>query len=535
MDVHSFPASELPHTSKLYSAFLTDFSRLQHFYAHPPTLEGARAAAGTPRPYRAALRDVVQILREQAGGFGADESASRNLDRLAGGAVAVVTGQQVGLFGGPAYSFYKALTAIAIAADLTQSGLDAVPVFWLAGEDHDLAEVNHCYWPIRSGLIRLAITPQEGAGSSVSEIALGAGIGEVLSQAVESLEGAGVDWVENALHESYSAHETFSSAFGKLMARLLAGRGMILLDPSDARLHRLAAPVYRGALEHRAELAADLLARNKQLEKAGLHAQVKVSERSILLFLRVDGQRRPIRLRNRKLIAGDATFAPEELLALVESEPRRFSANVLLRPVVQDYLLPTAGYVGGPAEVAYFAQAEVVYRRLQCPMPAILPRAGFTVVDAHVGKLLRRYGLTVSDIFQGQQVVRRRMERMSLPAGLVRQFDAGEKTLRTLLRKLRVPLRKLDRTLEGGLDTAERKMLFQFLKLRGKAGRSENFRTGVLDTHERAVLAALYPHNQPQERLHNLLPVLARHGPELLDTLQQRCGTGGAQHQVIHL
>jgi bacillithiol biosynthesis cysteine-adding enzyme BshC len=535
MDVHSFPASELPHTSKLYSSFLTDFSRVQRFYAHPPALDGARAAAQAARPGKSVLPQVVQILRQQAVAFGADASVSQSLDRLAAGAVAVVTGQQVGLFGGPAYAFYKALTAVAIASELSESGIAAVPVFWLAGEDHDLAEVNHCYWPRRNGLQRLEVTPEEGAGCSVSEIKLGLAVEPLVAQAVESLEGEAVEWVEQALRASYLPQETFSSAFGKLMARLLAGRGMVLLDPSDPRLHRLAATVYRRALEQRNELGSDLLRRNKELEKAGLHAQVKVSERGTLLFLRVDGQRLPVRLRNHKFVTGDSAFSVDELLALVDSAPERFSANVLLRPVVQDFLLPTAAYVGGPAEVAYFAQAEAVYRRLQCPMPAILPRAGFTLVDAHVGKLLRRYGLTVSDLFQGRQAVRRRMEQLSLPAGLMRQFDSGEKSLRAALRKLRAPLRKLDRTLEGALDSGERKMLYQFLKLRGKAGRSENFRTGVVDRHEQAVLESLYPHHQPQERVHNLLLVLARHGPELLDFLLRHCADGGSQHHVVHL
>lgn len=536
MECHCLPAHELPHTSKLYSAFLTDFARLRRFYAHTPDEKGAKAAAKGAKVPAEVRSQMAEMLREQNRAFGAGADVQRNIDRLAAGAVAVVTGQQVGLFGGPAYSFYKALTAIALAKGLTAAGAEAVPVFWLASEDHDLAEINHCYWPASGGVLeRLALDSSESdAGKSVGRIALGAAVGPLIKRATELLDGESRDWIAGALHESYTPGETYSSAFGKLFARLLAGRGLILLDPTDPRLHRMAAPVYARALEERDALTKDLLARGKELDRAGFHSQVKVTERGTLLFLHVGKQRTALRKKGDALAAGSETHSTEALRSLLESAPERFSANALLRPVVQDSLLPTAAYIGGPAEIAYLAQSQVIYERLLGRMPAVLPRAGFTLVDSHVAKLLKRYGLKVQDVLAGRQGVRRAMELASLPRGLARQFDGGEKALRSLLRKLRSPLRKLDRTLEGALDTAERKMLHQFLKLRAKAGRSENLRTGVMDRHEQALLDSLSPHHAIQERVHSLLPWLARFGPELLDELGRRAA-GGTQHQVLFL
>jgi hypothetical protein len=168
-------------------------------------------------------------------------------------------------------------------------------------------------------------------------------------------------------------------------------------------------------------------------------------------------------------------------------------------------------------------------------MPAILPRAGFTLIEQHMTRLMKKYGLTFEEILRGRQHVRRKMEGAYLPAGLAKRFAAGEKDVQRLLRGLRVPLGKLDKTLLGALGTTERKMLYQFSKLRGKAGRAQNARTGLLDAHERMMLDALFPHRALQERSLSLLPFLARNGLTLLDELLHRTHVRNAQHQGMFL
>jgi bacillithiol biosynthesis cysteine-adding enzyme BshC len=535
MECHCLRPAELPHVTHLYATYLDDFGRLSEFYAHPPTEQGILAAAAGVHHDSRTLPQVVEVLREQNERLGADGATSRSLDRLAAGAVAIVTGQQVGLFSGPSYSIYKALSAIHIAQQLSKAGPEAVPVFWLATEDHDLAEINHCYWLGRRGLERFEVQPPDGAGRRVGEVRLGEPVRAAVARVRELLEGPWAEEVGDYLAESYSPDQTFGSAFGRLMGRLFAGQGIILLDPLDPRFHRLMAPIYRRAAEQNAALTGELRARSKKLEKAGYHAQVKVTERSTLLFLSLDGQRLPIRLRGEKFVAGSASFSLGELLDTIERVPEAFSANVLLRPVVQDALLPTAAYVGGPAEIAYYAQAEVAYRRLLGTMPAIVPRASFTLIEPQVARLLKKYGLGLRDVLRGRQHLRGKMERQFLAKALTKRFDTGEKTIRRLLAGLRTPLGKLDQTLLGALETAQRKMLYQFLRLRRKAGRAQNLRTGVVDAHERQVLEALFPHHDLQERTHCFLPLLARHGPGLLAELRQRTGTGVVQHQVLFL
>ncbi len=535
MECHCIRTVEVPRTTPLYAAYVENFAAVSDFFAYPPVPESVRRAAQDVHLDSRLRREVAEVLRAQNRRFGADAALEASLDRLAAGAVAVVSGQQVGLFSGPSYTIHKALTALRLAEDLSAAGTPAVAVFWLATEDHDLAEVNHCYWPSRVEVQRLELPSADLSGRRVGELLLGDSVRELVRRAAGMLEGPAAAQIAGALETSYSGAETYGSAFGKLMSRLFAGKGLILLDPLSPELHRLAAPIYRAALEQHTALRDELLGRGKALERAGYHAQVKITERNTLLFISVEGRRLPLRLRNEGFVLGQRAISLAQVKELLEASPETFSPNVLLRPVVQDMLLSTAAYVAGPAEVAYFAQASVAYRRLLGRMPVILPRASFTLVDSRAARLLRKYKLQFTDILRGRRHLRSQMERALLPRTLARRLDRGEKTLQSLLGGLRQPISQLDPTLPDALGTAERKMLYQFAKLRGKAARAMSFRSAVLDGHEHELLGQLLPENSLQERSLCLLPLLASHGIGLLDELAQRITPGRTQHQVLYL
>jgi bacillithiol synthase len=535
MECHCIPPAELPHASLLYSTYLTDFSRVSEFYVHPPDLTGISRAAAEMQFDDSIRRGVAGVLRNQNAAFGGDSETNRNLDRLRDGAAAVVTGQQVGLFGGPAFSVYKALTAIRLANELTAGGTNAVPVFWLATEDHDLAEVDHCFFDARNGLERFDLSVYGAEGRRVGEIQLGEAVRQPSSRASEILEGATAGDVARWISESYLPEETFGSAFAKLMTRIFAGRGLIFLDPLSPDLHRLSAPTMLRALREHEALAKELVARSAALDRAGFHAQVKVAENSTLVFRIVDGQRVAVRPKNGGFVAGKTEESLEETLQTAEQHPEQFSGNALLRPVIQDTLLPTIAYIGGPAEIAYHAQTSIVYKRLLGRAPAVLPRAGFTLVTAHVANLLKKYGVSVQDVFAGRQKLRAKMEAEVLPQELTQRFAEGEKTLQGLVEGLRDPLARLDKTLAGALDTAAEKMLYQFNSLRSKAGRAEGFRTGVLDAHEREITGLLLPNGELQERSLSLLPFLAANGGELLDHLGRHIKIGAGEHCILNL
>lgn len=576
MECRALPFRQLPHQPKLFIQFLDNFPSVRQFYPHPPTLAEITKSIQSidyPSDRRSA---VAQILQEQNSALGAGPTTFSNLDRFAAGALAVVSGQQVGLFSGPAYAIYKAVSAIQIARELTAAGHDAVPIFWMATEDHDLDEVRVSHW-FHAGRLKHFELPGNGeAGLPVGQIPLGPQVAEMVEEASAILTASGEDALAQILRQSYAPEETYGSAFGKLFARLFAEQGLILLDPLDGRLHRLGAPILRAAIERRDELDDALLARGKELEEAGYDAQVKVTARSTLLFKMCGGKREPVSAANGKFTAGHSVspgtlagsappsvsfadvspaaanaaaervaqpvqpsapafaWSGQELAAKVSSEPECFSPNALLRPVLQDFLLPTAAYIAGPAEIAYFAQAEVIYRRLLGRMPVILPRPAFIILDAKTEKLLRRYNLQVEDVWRGSQHLRQAMETASVPPGLAAQFDETLADAAVRLTVLREQILRLDTTLGGAVDTAQRKIAFQFEKLKRKAGKAQAQKTAVLDAHQLHLESYLYPHKSLQERELCLLPLLASWGPAALPTLQSQSATATLHdHKVL--
>lgn len=535
MECSCISPADLPGTTRLYSTFLSDFARVSEFYRHPPSARGIDDAVREVRIEETVRRAVVDVLRNQNKNFGGDEVTLRNLDRLRDGAVAVVTGQQVGLFGGPAYSVYKALTAVHVAHELTGRGVNAVPIFWLATEDHDLAEVNHCFLPKRGGFERFELATTGIADRRVGEVRLGDEVRGLSAQVDALLEGAFAEEVGRWVTECYAQEESFGSSYGKLMTRIFAGRGLIFLDPMSPELHRLSLPLMHRAVKEHKAIAAELVARTNALEKAGFHAQVKVTEQSTLVFRIVDGQRIAMRAANGGLATGDKIESMEEILNALEEHPEDFSPSALLRPVIQDALLPTVAFIAGAAEVAYQAQTSLIYEKFLGRAPTILPRAGFTLVPPHVSNLLKKYNLDVREILQGRQKLRARLEAEALPQALTARFDEGEQAIKNLIEGLREPLSKLDQTLVGALDTSSEKMLYQFNALRAKAGRAEGFRTGVVNTHENEIASLLFPNNALQERSFGLLTYLAAEGVGLLDELDRHIKAGTGEHCFLFL
>src|SRR5713101_1571236 len=536
MDCCALAFRRLPHQSKLFLEYLNRFEKVKSFYVHPPAMPAVTRAARKvdyPGQRRA---EVTSILRKQNIALGAGAETLSNLDRLEKGAVAVVSGQQVGLFSGPAYSIYKGLMAVQIAGELTRGGISAVPVFWMATEDHDLDEVRHATWFDQGRLVRFELQAVAETGRPVGRIPLGAQIEPLVQEAAELLANQGSDLLAQYLIESYRPEETYGSAFGKLFARLFAQQGLILMDPLDIGLHKVAAPLYQHALADRDALNEKLLQRGKDLDRAGFAAQVKVTARSTLLFRMHEGVRQVVTASAGKFQAGEKTWARDELVHMTHTEPEYLSPNALFRPVVQDYLLPTAAYIAGPAEISYFAQSEVVYRHLLGRMPVILPRAGFTLVDAKAKKLLRRYGLTVEDVWAGSQGLRHKMEGASVPKGLSKTFERDQKQIQKMLTQLGKRIAKLDPTLKGTVERAKQRIEYHLEKLRRKAGKAEDQKTGLISAHEQYLESLLYPHKALQSRELCLLPFLARWGAGGLSELQKHAtGKALGRHFIVPL
>jgi len=537
------PFTQIPHTTRLFTDFLAYSPSIQPFYPHSPHFKEWLKAEAATLQYDPSRRERVSaILERQNLSWDASPQTLANLARLRRGAVAVVTGQQVGLFGGPMFAIYKALTAVKLAEEATAAGVDAVPVFWLATSDHDLAEVNHISLPGPDGLLRTLTTSSHGvAGAPVSDVRLGEEILPVVQEAASLL---GDSEASQFLRESYRPGETLGTAFARFYARLFGAWGVILLDASDAELHRVAAPIYRAAVERAEELDAALIARGQALEGAGYHQQVKVTASSVLLFAMREGARTAMHRRvsganTAEFVIGSEPVAEKlssaELLDRIATAPENFSPNVLLRPVVQDYLLPTLAYTGGAAEAAYFAQVGAVYEMVLRRVTPIVPRFSATLVEPKVQRWLGQYGIAVPDAFQGLEALRQTLASRTLPAGLQAAFERANKSVEESFSGLQEALAKLDPTLVEASQTGVSKVHYQLDRLRERATAAELRRSEVVGRHAEGLSQALYPNGALQERGVAGIYFAARHGTELLRSLHDTLRTDCHDHQILEL
>jgi bacillithiol synthase len=539
---HCLPFSKIPHTTHLFTDFLEYSPKVQPFYPRPPHFKEWFEEEASRISYDAARRArVAAVLERQNKSWDASPKTLANLERLRSGAAAVVTGQQVGLFGGPMFALYKALSAVKLAEEATAAGVEAVPVFWLATYDHDLAEVNHVSFPGADGMLQSLTTSSHSVpGAPVSAVQFGDEILPVVGEAVKLL---GDSEATQILRGTYRPGETLGTAFARFYARVFAEWGVIVLDASDPELHGIAQPIYRGAIERSGELAAALVARGKALEDAGYHQQVKVTSSSVLVFTLRDGARTPIHRRGEgddvEFVMGTDAAAEKissaELIRRIASAPEQFSPNVLLRPIVQDYLLPTLAYTGGAAETAYFSQAGAVYETLLGRVTPIVPRFSATIVEPKIQRLLERHGITVPDVFKGEDALRQQLAAHSLPGDLQAAFEAASQLLTANLVAIRERLEKLDRTLVDAAQTATSKMQHQLEKLQTQAARAEAQKSELVSRHAETLTQALYPEKGLQERGVGGLYFLARYGSELLHQLYDAIYTDCHDHQMLEL
>src|SRR5208337_2279643 len=509
--------SSIPHTTRIFSDFLSYSPQIFKFFPTPPDAAHVAAfAKSVPRDGNREAR-VAGALEKQNRAWGASEPTLRNLERLREGAFAVVTGQQVGLFGGRRMTKNKIASALALAQQVQQAGIDCVPVFWLATEDHDLDEVNQALFLTHDfQLVPFKASTAGIAGAPVAHIRFAEGTDELVAQAAKLL---GESLAADYLRESYVEGETFSNAFANLYTRIFGEHGLILLDPADAELHRIAAPLFVDALHRSAELDQAVLERNRELRDAGYHEQVKVTAQSTPLFALVDGARTPVHRANGEFAIGKERLSGEALERRIQAAPENFSANVLLRPVLQDYWLPTLAYIGGPAEVAYFAQAAVLYEKLLGRITPILPRMSATLIEPRIERLLLKYEIELPELFHGECQLRDCLAARSLPAELKENFEHARRSVEVAMQRVRESLQTLDPTLMEAAGRAASKMRYQVDRLEKRAAQAELRRTEILARHAAQIENALYPNKSLQEREIAALYFYANHGPELINRL----------------
>ncbi len=543
--VESLSFESIPNQSRLFLDYLRDPLSLRQFYPsavrfHHELPARAAEVLSAHEVERNALCDALLDMNQQ---WGAGAETLKNIEMLReADCLAVVSGQQAGLFTGPLYTIYKALSAVKLAGCLTQRNTRAVPVFWIATEDHDFPEVAKSEFigrDCRLANVEVAASIHQ-EGQPVGRVLLDDSINAVLDQALELLPSSEfLPDLEAIIRDCWTSGRAYGESFARMMTSLLGLHGLIFLDPLDERLKSMAAPLYSRAALEAHEIALAIEARSRELVDAGYHAQVTPSENSFPLFIHdADGARHAM-TRNQdgkySTRQGDAAYTVEELSNLALEQPQRFSPNVTLRAVVQDYLLPTIAYYGGAAEIAYFAQTAEVYRLLQRPITPILPRSSLTMIETHTGRVLERYGLGLPDLFGGLDGVLARVVEEHLGKETATSFIKTEELVNGELDNLREQLRTIDPTLADALETGRRKINYQLEGLRTRFHRAQLTRDEAAQRQLLRAFEQLYPHKELQERHINITSLLARHGRYVIDWIYNAINIGSNDHQVVYL
>ena len=543
--VETLSFERIPHQTRLFLDYLRDPLALQRFYPaavrfHHELQKRVPEVLATHQVDRNKVCAALMAMNKR---WGAGEETLKNIELLREpDCVAVVSGQQAGLFTGPLYTIYKALSAVKLAGCLNQRNTKAVPVFWIAAEDHDFVEVEKAEFISRE--CWLASVEVSGdlhrEGQPVGLVKLDDSISTVLDQLFESLPNSefAAD-VKLLLKNAWQPGRGYVDSFATMMTSLLAKHGLIFLDPLDPDLKRLAAPLYSAAAQRAPEIATAIERRSRELEEAGYHAQVMATENSFPLFLHdANGSRHALtRTEDGKYKAReiDEEYTADELAQLALESPGRFSPNVTLRAVVQDYLLPTLAYYGGAAEIAYFAQTAEAYRVLQRPTTPILPRSSLTMIERHTGRTLERYGLGLADFFDGLDAVMKRVVEEHLGVDTASLFTKTELNVNEELDSLRRELETVDPTLATALDTGRKKINYQLEGLRTRFIRAQLSRDEAAQRQLQRAFDQLYPNKALQERHINITSLLARHGTYVIEWIYNAINLGSEDHQVVYL
>lgn len=544
--IETLPFERIGHSAPLFLDYLRDPLALRRFYPSAVRFhyELTARAPETLAAYKTDRTKLCDALERMNTEWGASVETLANIKRLRGDrCVAAVSGQQVGLFTGPLYTIYKALSAVKLANCLSHRGTEAVPIFWMATEDHDWAEVQTTEFIGCDGRLASTRVPSEmhREGAPVGGVKLDESINDATKRLLDVLPTTEFsNDLEQLLRDAYKPGRTYAEAFARMMTQLVGRYGLVLLDPLDPQLKQLAVPLYAEAVRAAPEIARALEARSRELRESNYQPQVLVTADSFPLFLHTDGARRALtRTTNNnghyRAKGTDREYALEELAEWAVREPEQFSPNVTLRAVIQDHLLPTIAYFGGAAEIAYFAQTAEVYRILSRPVTPILHRASLTIVEHRTSRTLERYNLQLSDFFEGLDPVIAQVVEEHLGAETIHVFDQTEAAVAQAVDGLRTELLRFDPTLAEALDTGRNKINYQLTGLRTRFHRAQMARDRAVHRQLERAATALYPEKNLQERRINITSLIARHGPYIIDWIHDSIDPSCIDHRIVYL
>ncbi len=545
----NIPFKALPGYNELFLDYIEDFQSLRQFYEYDYASQDElrKCAEHVSESYKTGRQffrdDLTSILLGQNQNFGSGEMAIRNISLLnQHNTLAVVTGQQVGLLTGPMYTVIKALNTVQLSNKLGKlfPEYNFVPVFWLESDDHDFLEINNITVINKEYEVQKFSYFENGtekekyltpAGRIVIDDHI-TGLVNDLESSLGSTDFSGE--LFETIRKCYARGKSMSAAFGSFLNFVLGDRGVVLIDPSDARIKELIKPVFRRALAESSEIAENVINTTVELESSHI-AQVK--PKPVNLFYIHEGSRYLLEPRdggNFALKNSRQRFTGDELYDLLESSPANFSWNVITRPVCQDFLLPTVAYIGGPSEVSYFAQLKGAYKVFDMKMPVIYPRTSVTLIDGRTKTFMEKNGVDLSGLSDEKELVRLLLRR---------SLDTNPEDL---FGKMKDELVALFYTFEKQLNAIDANQTAAFMKRANQFTESlevakEKFTSAqarqneVLTGQVRKVVTTVYPASLPQERALNISMYLNKYGSDLLDMIERDVSVDVFMHQTVDL
>ncbi|MGH9372283.1 MAG: bacillithiol biosynthesis cysteine-adding enzyme BshC [Vicinamibacterales bacterium] len=533
VDVRRFPW-----VRPLAGDYAFNFSHIAPLYAGDPTSPDAwRSTAGRVQGQRRDRRATADQIAGQQSRRGAPPGARHAAERLTDPrTVAVVTGQQAGVFGGPLFTLLKAISAIQLArrAEATL-GDPAIAVFWVDAEDHDWDEIASCTVLDAQLHPRTVTLPKsEGAGElPVAAVRLDERVGESLDALEAAL--ARTEFTESimrSLRTAYRPGVGMADAFACWLESLLGPHGLVVFDSSDPAVKPLLANVFRRELESPGLTSSLATKAGDALAERGHSPQVVPQPDSLSLF-HLDGARKPIRRHGDRFIVGDTQYTATGLANEAASSPQHFSPNVLLRPIAQDTIFPTICYVAGPSELAYLGQLREVYEHFGVPMPLIHPRATATLVDSATARFLTKYPVPLEDLQPQDESALNRLLASQLPPTVEAALTEAAEGIRRAMQQVIDVMPTVDPTLAGAAKTTQGKIEHELRALHGKLIQAAKKRDETLRRQFVRAQAQTFPQGHPQERVLAGVSFLNLYGPALVDRLLEELPMEIGQHWVL--
>ncbi len=530
--------------NKLFQDYLYNFDNVKRFYNYNFRDEDSYTSVfnNVVKKNPDITEKVNEIIKKQYQKVSPSDKTNNNIAKLSKkNTVAIFTGQQLGLVGGPLYTIYKIFTAIKLSEYLSEkfTGFNFVPVFWLAGDDHDFEEVTNLKFIDRNNELKKIyyydFNNKEANKGSIGNLKFGNSINDFKTEIKNSIrETEFSKKFFKLLDKILVEGKTFKDSFFDLIFKIFDDAGLIIFNPQDSEIKELLKPIFLKELNDFNIHSSEVLLTSADLDE-NYHTQVKV--KPINLFYSNETGRHLIEPVNDefRLKGKRKHITKEEMFELLEKFPERFSPNVLLRPVCQDYLFPTGFYIAGPGEISYFAQVMPLYKNYNVSQPIIYPRASATIVESNIAKILMKFNLSVKDFFAGEKTLKENVLNTLSSNNVETIFYTATKSIEESLTKLTEQLSFIDNTIGEVSNKNKEKILNQLKVLQTKALKGEENKYSAAMRQLKKAQNILYPNNNLQERELSIVNFINKYGTDFFDWLFNELEINEFEHQILEL